>query len=49
MDHLPEQTGPVAQAEKNIAFVIERRLADEFDEEQAQQALEVLNGTRRED
>lgn len=34
---------------RNIAFVVGQRLGDEFDEEQARQALDVLNGTRRDD
>jgi hypothetical protein len=45
-EHKPS---PIELAKDNIAFVVMHRLADDFDEEQAQQALEVLNGTRRED
>lgn len=40
---------PSQRAIENIASVVTRRLTGELDEEQAQQTLEVLNDTRRED
>ena len=41
-------TSPIERAKDNINSVVMRRLTGELDEEQAQQALEALNGTKRE-
>lgn len=40
---------PVETAKGNVAFVIAERMTNTFDSEQAQQALEVLNGSRKEE
>lgn len=44
-----DRVHPVQTGRENMAFVVTERLDGNFDAEQAQQALEALNGTRKDD
>lgn len=44
-----DRVHPVQTGRENVAFVVAERLDGNFDAEQAQQALEALNGSRKDD